>query len=240
MGEEWSAERDLDVLVDSSLNMSQQCPGSRGTNRIPGAPKAAHPAAQKGRRPTASSAGAASPRVLRAVLGPAISEGCEGPRRRPEEANSAGGRAGRPGLRGAAEALGSSGLEQRGLRGDLAALCSFLGRGRGEGGADPFCPGSGDGHAGMVQSCARGGSGWTSGSTSSPRGWSDTATGFLGRWAMPQACQCFRGVWPMPLVTSFNPWSAPKRCQAAGLGDRCGPFQPKYSTTFYSVLFITY
>ena len=34
--------------------------------------------------------------------------------------------------------LGLSGLERRRLRGDLAALCSFLGRGRAEGGAELF------------------------------------------------------------------------------------------------------
>lgn len=30
-------------------------------------------------------------------------------------------------------------------------------------------------------------------------GWAKTATGFLGRWLMPQASQCLRGFWAMPL-----------------------------------------
>jgi len=43
---------------------------------------------------------------------------------------------------------------------------------------------------GSGQSCASGGLHWTLGSISLPRGWSNTGTGFLERWMMPQACQC--------------------------------------------------
>ncbi|KAK4808052.1 hypothetical protein QYF61_017072 [Mycteria americana] len=45
-------------------------------------------------------------------------------------------------------ALGLSPLERRKLRGNLIALCSFLRRGCGEGGADPFSLGSRDRMAG--------------------------------------------------------------------------------------------
>jgi len=42
-------------------------------------------------------------------------------------------------------------------------------------------------HLGTAQTCARGGLAWTRGCISLPRGWSNTATGFLERWSMPQA-----------------------------------------------------
>jgi len=40
-------------------------------------------------------------------------------------------------------------------------------------------------------------------SASPPRGWSNTATGLLERWSMPQTCQCLRGIWAMPLIICF-------------------------------------
>ena len=48
------------------------------------------------------------------------------------------------------------------------------------------------------------------GSVSLPRGWSDTGTCFLDMWSMLQTCQCLRGIWIMPLTTSFSLWSALK------------------------------
>ena len=44
------------------------------------------------------------------------------------------------------------------------------------------------GRMGMVQRCTRGGLDGTLGSISLLRGWSNTGTGFLERWSMPQAC----------------------------------------------------
>ena len=64
------------------------------------------------------------------------------------------------------------------------------------------------GYVGMVQSCLMGGLDQTLGSIPLLRGWSDTGTGFLERWSMPQACQCWRGIWTMPLTTCFDFWSA--------------------------------
>ncbi|KAK4824299.1 LOW QUALITY PROTEIN: hypothetical protein QYF61_013044 [Mycteria americana] len=64
---------------------------------------------------------------------------------------------------------------------------------------------------GNGSSCVRGDLDCTLGSISLPRGWSNTGTGFLERWSMPQACQCLRGIWTMPLITCFNFWSALKR-----------------------------
>ncbi|KAK4822988.1 hypothetical protein QYF61_024696 [Mycteria americana] len=50
----------------------------------------------------------------------------------------------------------------------------------------------------------KGGLDWTLGSISLPRGCSNTGTGFLERWSMPQACQCSRGIWTTPLIRCFN------------------------------------
>lgn len=74
---------------------------------------------------------------------------------------------------------GSSSLEKRGLREDPIALCSFLRRGLGEGGADLFSWESRTGCLGMVQSCASEGLNRTSGSITIQKGWSDPGTGFL-------------------------------------------------------------
>ncbi|KAK4824315.1 hypothetical protein QYF61_013060 [Mycteria americana] len=104
--------------------------------------------------------------------------------------------------------LGLSRLETRRLRGDLMALYSFLRRGSGEGGADLFSLGSSDRTHRNGSKLHRGDLDWTLGSISLPRGWSNTGTGFLERWSMPQACQCLRGIWTMPLITHFNFWSA--------------------------------
>lgn len=35
-------------------------------------------------------------------------------------------------------------------------------------------------------------------------GWSNPGAGFLESWLMPQACQCFRGIWTMPSARCFN------------------------------------
>ena len=60
----------------------------------------------------------------------------------------------------------------------------------------------------MVHCCIRGGLDWTLGSISLQRRWSSIGTGSLERWLMPHTCQCFRGIWTMPLITCFNFWSA--------------------------------
>ena len=53
------------------------------------------------------------------------------------------------------------------------------------------------------------GLGWE-GDISLLRGRSNTGTGFLERWSMPQACQCLKGIWTMPLITFSNFLSALK------------------------------
>ena len=78
----------------------------------------------------------------------------------------------------------------------------------------------------MVQSCARGGLDWTLGSISLARGWSNTATGFLETWSIPQAWQCLRGIWTMPLTTCFNLVS-PEVLRQLDYRVVVGPFQLK-------------
>jgi len=51
---------------------------------------------------------------------------------------------------------------------------------------------------------------WTLGSISLLGGWSNTATGLLERWLMPQACQCSRGIWTISLTTCYSFQSALK------------------------------
>ena len=103
-----------------------------------------HRPGKRGDHPAAVSVGAASPRVLCAVLAPPFKKDAkvlECVQRRATRLVR--------GLEGMScegwlRTLGLSGLERRGLRGDLIALCSFLRSGRGEGGAELFSLGPSD------------------------------------------------------------------------------------------------
>ena len=132
--------------------------------------------------------------------------------------------------------LGLPSLGKRRPRGDLIALCNFLGTGRGEGGAELFSLGSSDRAGGNGSELSPGEvQAGHEGSISLLRGWSNPGTSFLERCSMPQAGQCLRGIWTMPLTTCFNFWSAAK---SSGSWTRwLWQVSSKWNIIFCSILF---
>lgn len=112
----------------------------------------------------------------------------------PEEGSKAGRRAAGQVCEGSLRTLRSSSLEKR-LGGDLTALCHVPRRGSAEAGTGLCSLVTEDKGAWEWYESAPGGSDRTLEKTSLPGGWSNTGTGFLERWSMPQACQHARSIW---------------------------------------------
>lgn len=159
------------------------------------------PGAKRGDYPTVSSIGAASPWIPHAVLGPTIQEGCEGPPMCPEENNKDGERAGRNILWGVAEDFGAKEAEgsprhslQLWEEGGWSGRCWSLLLGiQWQNVSEWFKAAPGRVKTGHEEPLLRGSS--------------NAAAVFLERWSVPQACQCWRGIWTMPLMTYLSFWS---------------------------------
>ncbi|GAB0195126.1 hypothetical protein GRJ2_001977900 [Grus japonensis] len=189
LGEDWvessPAERDLEVLVGSRLNRSQQCAlAAKRANCILGCFKHSKTSRSKVMiillyciLPSALG----RPHLEYCVLGPQFKNDVKVLECDQSRATKL-----VEGLEGMSyeewlRTLGLSSLEKRRLRSDLMALYSFLRR---EVEREVLSSSLWDpviGHMGMVQSCTRGGLDWTLGSISLARGWSNTGTGFLER-----------------------------------------------------------
>lgn len=99
-------------------------------------------------------------------------------------------------------------LEKRRSRGNLTALCNALRR-------DTEVPGSAPGNwwqgrndTGLRQTRVR----WALGNISLLWECSNSGTGFLERWLVPHACQCYsRGIWKIPSFMCFTFWLALKQ-----------------------------
>ena len=158
--------------------------------------------------PTALGIGAGLPAVSAVhSSGPAVWEGCEGPRTCQEEGSQACAGVGR-------HVLWGWGLRAGHVRREGGWDMTWLPSAAAWGGdvqrevlsSSPWDPVIW--RMGAAQSCARGGSDRTLESFSLQKGWSNPGTGFLERQLMPHASQCWKGIWTMSFIACFSFWSA--------------------------------
>ncbi|KAJ7407605.1 hypothetical protein BTVI_62540 [Pitangus sulphuratus] len=181
-------ERDLGVLLDGKLNISQQCLGSQQGQLCPGGHQAKHhQLVEGGVCPALLCTGVASPGMSCAVLGNLSikkdTKLLESVQRRVMKMVK--GLEGKP-YKEWLRSLGLFSLQKRKLRGGLIAVYTFLTNGIREAGTDLFSAVTSDRTRGNAMKLCQGLS-CKVGKSFSPRGWLGTESDSSGKWSKHQA-----------------------------------------------------